>query len=155
MLTYLPTWCLPACPQVEGGPPQVTVSTAWSAQSDAPQRLLAAGLSPGAPAATAHTRPANPSGSLASHRVLIWWPKLEAAEQQQQQQQQQQQELGCAGPSVYSIGTEIIRHPVEVRGTVTAGARPPRHRPQQRGWGKLCTTERRLGAGAAAVNAAQ
>ncbi|KAF5837390.1 hypothetical protein DUNSADRAFT_4438 [Dunaliella salina] len=88
-------------------PPEATISRAWSAQTDAPQPLLAAGLHPGAPAASAHTRGGN--GVLVSHRVLIWWPKLDATDEPQQQQQRQ-----GSKDCTHSIGAEIIRHPVQV-----------------------------------------
>uniref|UniRef100_A0A7S3QTG6 Uncharacterized protein n=1 Tax=Dunaliella tertiolecta TaxID=3047 RepID=A0A7S3QTG6_DUNTE len=119
-------------------PPEVTISRAWSAQSDAPQPLLAAGLHPGAPAASAHTKGGN--GVLASHRVLVWWPKLEATDELQQQQQHGSN-LSCT----YSIGAEIIRHPVQVmamqwspvlpdpRGSQSCSTRPPAHRTSSSG----------------------
>jgi len=50
------------------------------AHSDARQPLLAAGLSPEAPSATAHTKKSDQAGGGATaHRVLIWWPKAETA----------------------------------------------------------------------------
>lgn len=63
---------------VQGGLPSVIVREAWSAKSDAPHPLAAAGLGPGCPSATAHTRTVtSSSGGPPSyqHRVIVWWPR--------------------------------------------------------------------------------
>lgn len=104
------------------------VSEAWSAHSDSPHVLSAAGLGPFQPCATAPH-----SDKAQQHRVIIWWPRQQQPEPaapsssaQQQQGEKQQPVAGSAstaGAAASShshqhasstVGAEVIRHPVKV-----------------------------------------
>lgn len=109
---------------LQGGLPEVMVREAWSAHSDAAHPLAAAGLGPGTPCATAHSRAAGGtnapgSGSTSQqHRVIVWWPKP-ITKEPGKAGGAHAGGMGSGGGEgsgghKFSIGAEVIRHPVRV-----------------------------------------